>query len=64
VEERTFTSGVLVKKQGEVIGGEPGNTIQDPDASDKAVSKSDGCPQGWPFEFPVGRVPPHVGVRS
>ncbi|HVI80095.1 MAG TPA: hypothetical protein VM715_18420, partial [Candidatus Acidoferrum sp.] len=27
VEGRTLTSGVLVKKQGEVIGDEPGNTI-------------------------------------
>jgi hypothetical protein len=41
VEGRTLTSGVLVKKQGEVIGDEPGNTIQDPDASEKAVSKSE-----------------------
>jgi hypothetical protein len=33
---------VLWKKQGEVIGDEPGNTDKDPDASEKAVSESEG----------------------
>jgi hypothetical protein len=42
VEGRALTSGVLVKKQGKVIGDEPGNTIQDPDASEKPVSQSEG----------------------
>jgi RNA-directed DNA polymerase len=33
---------VLLKKRGQVIGDEPGNTDKDPDASEKAVSKGEG----------------------
>src|ERR1700675_204442 len=30
------------RRRGEVIGDEPGNTIEDPDASEEAVPKSEG----------------------
>ena len=39
-EGRTLTSDVLWKKRGQVIGYEPGNTDQDPDASEEAVPES------------------------
>ena len=44
VEGRALTSGVLGRSKGEVIGDEPGNTNEDPDAAEKAVSESEAEP--------------------
>src|SRR5258706_6446229 len=41
VEGRALTLGKLRKRQGEVIGDEPGNTSKDPDAAEEAVSEGE-----------------------
>jgi hypothetical protein len=40
-EGRPLTLDVLLKKRGQVIGDEPGNTDSDPGASEKAVSEGE-----------------------